>query len=332
MSKSTGGIKVFTDIIKSINCPPELMILCPDQIRRERALEKIISNFKLSSAEKIILSIGSSDTSQIDGLLFKTAEISLFSKEKIIFIRDIHLINADKTDALLNLIKNNQHAKIMITGDALAANSRLYKYFSGKHLLVELEKLESNELLRWLEKEANGLQIKLTGKALELLAEMSEHNADLARKMLEQAAIYTDNQELTAEQLLELFPRSTTANQFKLVELINARQLIAAELEMRALLENESSHFGLLGLLHKSYFMAFLLSLGLKNGHSIEATGRHLKIPPFVLNKYAALARAQSPEKLKSKLAELLRTDSIFKNRSLGDENALSMLLARLAA
>lgn len=332
MAQNADGVKVFSQIIKADKCPDALMILCPDLIRREGALQKILECFKLTAAEKINISIANSDSATLTELKYRGAEISLFSKEKIIIFKDVQTVNADKTDTLMELLENNSGSKIIFLGTSLTAISRLYKYFAGKNLLINLPELKNNELLRWLEKKAAAQKITLDEKALNILAQICANSADTASRMLEQAALYSDNGTITATELLNLFPAEASADSFKLIDLINARQLAAAELELHSILKSGSSHFQLLGLLHSHYFKIFLLSLGIKNGHSGDNLARHLKINPYVISKYLAVARANTPEKLKSKLAEILRTDSIFKNRSLGDENAFSMLLAKLAA
>ena len=257
----------------------------------------------------------------------------MFSSKKVVLLGSIEKVTASQTDILLDILDaKTPDTLTILTGETLRSNSKLYKFFSAQNTILKLDAFSDNELHRWISKELQNLGFKLNSKIIDTIVLMSHSSADIAYKIIEKIDLFADDKKFALQDLLDLFPLEITSNEFSWLDLISQKKVAAAEIEMQNLLAAGKSPFALLGLIQRSYLHYFIISSMLQNGHSTGTIKSKLALRPWLLNKYLQTAKNHSPQELKSKLADILRADSLLKNRSLGDDSIFSALITKLAA
>ena len=359
MAKTTTSKTTPAPIIKKIisekSPPPYLLVLSPDRIRIKRVVDLIANTFLLKKdshwvGDCIQLNLKSS-TNDLKSFIFKANEVSLFSYRKTIILEDIEEIykrqkkdgkdalseesksqNSDKVSLILNLLETASNKNlIIITGQNLRSDSKIYKFFKSKNLLIHLEQFSNEELYRWILKELENYQLKIEDKALESLIIRCENSADQASKYLEILDIYSEDRNITLSNLSEIFPSFYSEDDFEWINFITNKKPYQAELRLNTLLKEKENVFKLMGLLHSNYLKYYTISSMLENNSSANEISSKLGINSWLLNKYLPVAKKYSPLQLKVKLAEILKADSLLKFQSLGYNEIYSNLTQKLA-
>lgn len=337
MAKTTDPAPIIKKILSNETAPSSILVLSEDKIRIDRVITMIAEKFDFQKDGKWTVDLNKirikeSSESDLKQLAFKSNELSLFSQKKVILIQGIEDITAGKTDLILKILESSPTDNlIIITGTKLKANSRVYKPLKKANTIIKLDPFSSNEMFRWITKEVQDFGLKANKKDLETLTVISEDSADKAYRIIEMLDLYCEDRAITDKSISALFPTEFTAGQFKWLDLIDSKKALQAEKHALNLIKNGGVPFMMVGSLYARYSNYYTISSMLKNGRSNNEIKQHLGVTPWLLNKYISVARNQNPQELKSKLAEILRADSMLKNKSLGTDNIISGLIQRLA-
>ncbi len=340
MSKTSGLAARLKEILDLPECPSSVLVLAPDEIRRERIISKVLGTFFKQQAPDRI-NLGDLSKDEFRSVSEDFGALSLFSQRRVFLLGRVDQAKAELVDLLLPVLKSQPTGThLILNGTKLPSNSRLLKFFKDKDLALVLEDPSAVELGRWAEKELGGVGIKNSSPALlrgivDLAMLQSERDSrpccDAAYDIIERLSLFKDK-EATVADLRALFPESDQVSEFVLIEALSKGEGTSADLMFRTLKASGVSEFMLLGLLAKTW-SSYLAIADLKaNGHSDPEIASALGINNWLYNKYLSGVRGQGIGKLRRNLWQVLRADSRLKNRSLQPENILGCLFSEIAS
>ncbi len=309
-----------------------LLIISPDRIRKARACSKACKTF-IGSEESERFKAVELTAKNIRDFSDSLQNLSLFSTKRCVILEGVDELPASLNEQFLKILKQDlTDILLIVTATKLLKSSQIYTAL--KKNVVELPKLEKGERLNWIKKELSAAGIKQFSPNIPSLIEsQAEESLDEAFSMIEKLALFIGDDLLSEEAFFTLFREVPNPGEFDLIDALQQKRLLDAEVLLQQLINGGKNQFMLLSIIYKGYLQALQIRLLLDQGKPPAAIQRLLGInSSWVFNKYLTLAKTSSAIILRKKIALLLRADTKLKNVSLGPEYVLGELLRQLAA
>lgn len=317
------------ELVAGSTLPNTICILCPDQTRRQRALDYLLNEKKLTISNRFD---GRDLNFKI--LLQALSNRSLFDSNPVTLVSNCDQLTAEESKKIANLInENNFEGLLIITAKTLLSTNAIRKAFnSNKDIqLLEFEELEAADLHNWVAKELKNLGIqKFSNKEVDLIIKVGVGDADKIIQIITHLSIYVDNNELNTENILTLFNTSSESQDFAILDSIHKGITARESLINRFFNIEDKNPFLLLAILNKSYSNYFYASEGLKAGIKQAILREKISATSFAFEKHVSSSRFYSSSSLKKCLQSLVRADSKLKNKNLGTDSIFSELLDSL--
>ncbi|MCB9029510.1 MAG: DNA polymerase III subunit delta [Deltaproteobacteria bacterium] len=336
--------KTATDIFKSLlsaeKLPGTILVLAPDLVRRERAVEALVNKFS-DDPNVPVKKWNAQDINKAKLTEFAEASsaLSLFSSKQIFLISNIEKLNSSITDSFLKILEKSDGDSLFIChGEKLAKNSKVLKFFTNVHAAVVLETPKSPELRRWVSKELQRKELKADTRTLQALVDMAELEAsvnskpvhDILYSRIERLALYVDSETITLNDLKNLFPDVIDPNEFDFVNAIASGDVAKAEGLIDPMFKAGKNPFLLLSLINRNYSDFAKIRLLQSQGKTPAQIRETLNMNQWRFQKVLEGVKAHSLPSLQQDLQEIANIDAKLKNRSLSPENLFSELVFAL--
>jgi DNA polymerase III delta subunit len=333
MSPSTAAATV-KKITSADVCPACVVIVSPDRIRRERALDYIIKHFiKDSAPAPRRFAFSEQGKISVFPFLRDLEEPSLFEPVRFAIIKGIETAKAAEVEPIAEFLRKNVPGiHLIITGESLPNTPNFKKTLDSLAVQVVFEPLKGAELRRWVEREVahNGIQGN-TDDVTELLISSGGDDPESIAQLIAKFGLYLGDKQASREALKALEPGRTTASDFELAEALLGKDRAGAETLLTQLIAQGSSPFMLVGLLTKTFTSIYRIRVLLDKGLPANEIKNTTGISPWLFSKYLPLAQRSSTPALHATLRALLVCDFRLKDRSLGPAAILSSLAAATA-
>lgn len=315
-------------------CPACIVIVSPDRIRRERALDYILKHFiKDSAPPPRRFSFSEHGKTSIVPFLRDLEEPSLFEPVRFAIIKGIEAAKAAEVEPISEFLRKNVPGiHLIITGESLPNTPNFKKTLDSLAVQVAFEPLKGAELRRWVEREVahNGIQGN-SDEVTELLISLGGDNPEAIAQLIAKFGLYLGDTKASRDALKALEPGRATASDFELAEALLGKDRAGAETLLTQLITQGSSPFMLVGLLTKTFTSIYRIRVLLDKGLSTQEIKNSTGITPWLFSKYLPLAQRSSTPALHATLKALLVSDFRLKDRSLGPTAILSSLAAATA-
>ncbi len=320
-----------------------LLIVIPERVRRERALQLLRTTFEAAGKSKNTSAVSTFEAKTltlagIRGIADRLSTHSLFSAKSLCIINSVEECSAECAKALAELLltqakQKNPPGRLVLTCAALPALQPLRKAAKSAGLLLEMEALQGAEIERWAARELQRLGInKYPAVLLSSLQRAADENLDALYQMLELLALYVEAEEVTQVDFASLFPQRSVPSEFEVADMLCRSDPGAAksQLYVQRLLASGVQEFLFLSLLQRTFSQLLriraLQEAQVPSGQIQSA----LALPPWIFNKQAQAAARYSSSALQDRLRAILRADSALKNTSLGSDTIFAELAQRL--
>ena len=315
--------------------PPAFVLLtAPDTIRKERITQKIIDTYfedlpldpEVFNAEDLRTAAG------IRTLSHAARSTSLFSPVTVIIIRSIDALPADRIRELTELLKTlTAGTCIIMLSELLPVKHALYSFCKKHDAEIKLEVLKGKELSTWITREFKQEGVKrVPASVVDAVAALSDGSLDTALTIIQHAALYSQNGELTHEELELLFPEMPQQNEFELIDLLQKGSAGELEIALQRLWSNGKNAFMFLGLLTRTYTRYITIRSLLDQGKNPASIRQLTGMKEWVFNKHLQVAKRHSFSRLQADLTALMHADSKLKNKSLGPAEVIAELASAL--
>lgn len=311
--------------------PPKLLIVCPDVVRRTRALDYALTTLQAGAPDIAIQKHDAASLSldAIRDLRDSSMTLSLFSSQKFIVIKNIDKAPAALAKELEQILDRKDPSNIYIcTASSASQRNSSIKNFD-KELLIDFVKPEGEEIIKWTTQELKRQGCPDTEiKVARMIAAMASDDLDEIAALIEKLALYSEGSVIESKDLEALDSFKEKVQEFTFVNLLASGKKTASLSFIENLKENESSIFPLLGLLSKMFSNYLRLKIASNNSLPEGLVAKDLGLSPWALKKQAEIGRSCNEAKLARALKSIVRADSQIKNKNLGESAVLVELVS----
>jgi DNA polymerase-3 subunit delta len=190
---------------------------------------------------------------------------------------------------------------------------------------------KEHELAAWIRRRTRDKGGKIDHEAVVMLSALVGRDLRLLDIEIEKLLIYTDGQQITADDVRVLVGRARETSIFDLVDAIGLRQTDRALGLLHAMLADLAAPLYLLSMIARQIRILLQITELLDQGLSEKEISVQLKLHPFVTKKGMAQARRFSRAQLKAAHKHLVETDWSIKTGRIDDALALDLLVVDLS-
>jgi DNA polymerase-3 subunit delta len=240
--------------------------------------------------------------------------LPMMAQKRLIYVRELAGMPADEAEPLLAYVaKPNPSTVIVAVTSKLDKRVKLYSTLSKKGFLHVLEAPKPQALPAWVTAEARDLGVVFAPQAIARLVDAV--GGDLSRLVLavEQLSLYAGKRAVTSDDVDDLIADTRERSVFELTDAIGAADRKRALAAVASLVDQRESAVGVIVMLARHVRqMAMVHALRAHNTPRPQ-WGPKLGVPPFIVDKIAAQARAYSPAALATAVQRLAMADRALK-------------------
>jgi len=340
MTTKRDAISTVKNILAGTSCPPFVLIICQDEIRRTRIISSITDKFSPKNSGNIspdaILRYDASDLSQDKFVTLKESlfSLSLFSSQRFFIIKNIEKLPASLVPEVASLVKElPSMSNIIFSAAELLASNVLYKLADKSNCLVKLEEMKGFDLKRWIQKELrNEGMANVEENVIDAIIQTGDSDLDKISRLINHLALFVEDKATSIQNIADISTHSPDPNEFALLDILNKKSLWRVETMLQEILQSGKSPFALLGLLAKNFSSYLRIAFLKQKGMSPAQIRERLGTSPWLFNKQLQTAEKYTAAQLLACLDAIFMADLKLKNRSIGAEAILGELVYRLAA
>ena len=248
--------------------------------------------------------------------------LPMMAQRRMIYVRDLSGMPADEAEPLLAyLARPNPSTVIVAVASKVDKRIKLFAQLSKKRFLHALE--APRQLPPWVRAEAQSAGVKMEPAAITRLVEAV--GADLSRLALavEQLGLYAitpgtggagaTRRAVTSDDVDELIADTRERSVFELTDAIGAADRVRALAAVGSLCDQRESAVGVVVMLARHVRQLALVHAMRAASTPRNEWGSRLGVPPFIVDKIVAQARAYSPAALAAAVRRLAEADRALK-------------------
>lgn len=312
----------FSSIASAIGISQLLIIESESHLRVKRLtsflIEKICS--LLPDVEKESFSgLDFSNEKKLSSFIFSLNNDGLFSKAKIITIKDADSIKVAQVSSILNALPLSSKT-FLIFQCKKVPSSENWKKLCSNSSICPLKEFSSDELKKWVFQEAKKRGVKgISTEGLMYLVNDVSTNLETLDQIIEKASLLINSkEEIDLETLKKVSETSINKDTFELFNAIAKKDHLAADLILNSILQSGTHPLQILGFFNKA-----IKSIVIKNSQSSSTEPVYF---PDLNNAW--FVKKLSPERftkerLQKALKILAELDSDIKGKNYSESGCL---------
>ena len=245
--------------------------------------------------------------------------LPMMAQRRMVYVRELAGLPSDEAEPLLAyLAKPNPSTVIVAVTSKLDKRIKLYSTLSKKKFLHVLE--APRRLEPWVRAEAKEQGVLLEPPAITRLIDAIGDDLSRLALSIEQLSLYAGKKPISSDDVDELIADTRERNVFELTDAIGAADRPRALAAVASLADQRESAVGVVIMLARHVRQMSLVHVLQATGVSRAQWAPRLGVPPFIVDKIAAQARAYSPVALATATQRLATADRALKgDQTLGD-------------
>ena len=240
--------------------------------------------------------------------------LPMMAQRRMVFVRDLTLLPADDAESLLAYLgKPNPSTVIVALVSKVDKRQKLYAQLSKKGFLHVLEAPRQGALAPWVRAEAHDRGVRIDAAAVSRLVDTVGVDLSRLALALEQLQLYAGDRPVSSDDVDDLIADTRERSVFELTDAIGAADRPRALAAVSALCDQRESAVGVVVMLARHIrqlsMLHHLRSANVPRPQWASAIG----VPPFVVDKLAAQARAYTPGALAVATQRLATVDRALK-------------------
>jgi len=238
--------------------------------------------------------------------------LPMMAQRRMVFVRDLALMPADDAEGLLAYLgKPNPSTVIVALVSKVDKRQKLYAQLSKKGFLHTLE--APRQVAPWIREEAKEKGVRIDAAAVNRRADTVGNDLSRLALALEQLQLYAGDRPVTSDDVDDLIADTRERSVFELTDAIGAADRPRALAAVSALCDQRESAVGVVVMLARHIrqlsMLHHLRSTNVPRPQWASAIG----VPPFIVDKLAAQARAFTPAALAVATQRLATVDRALK-------------------
>lgn len=238
--------------------------------------------------------------------------LPMMAQRRMVFVRDLTAMPADDAESLLAYLgKPNPSTVIVALVSKIDKRQKLYAQLSKKGFLHVLE--APRQVAPWVREEAKDKGVRIDANAINRLVDTVGNDLSRLSLALEQLQLFAGDRPVTSDDVDDLIADTRERSVFELTDAIGAADRPRALAAVSALCDQRESAVGVVVMLARHIRQLSMLhhmrSANVPRPQWASAIG----VPPFVVDKLAAQARAYTPAALAVATQRLATVDRALK-------------------
>jgi len=305
----------------------------------DNTLKYIESNFLNATYKDMNLSYldGSVDVNELERLI---AAMPFFDTMRLIVIQNANIFKQDTDQRLLDLLtQTNEETRIIIIEKDVDKRKKLYKQLNKEGTIVNFEKLNHKEFVKWTKKKFSEYGKNISQHSLNYFIEMVNYlNPESSRNLYEVnhyiQSITSIEGDVTRETIDQYVEIPIENNIFKMMDALSTNKMEEVLFIFNQLISQGEAEIKIFFLMSSQFRNIYKCKLLMSSGHTSNSIASKLDIHPFVAKKATHFATQFSLEELKSILAILVKIDKDIKSsgvkpKLLIEKGILEMFMVR---
>lgn len=338
----------YKELISSINNDKLLTVYLFTGIERylmDKTLELLKEKYIDKSFETLNYIVLDGKEVEFKDILDACETLPFMSQKKIVVIKDINEVMGNKgvdfDKKLSDYITKLDDYLIFIIIDKsnnMGQSTNIYKTVKKLGGIVEFEKLKGRDLSLWVEKKFKGFKKAISYDNIIYFLQSSSYNAynspktlyDLENEILK-IVNFTDNKEITREDIDLVLSRTLDTNIFNLLSYINKKDTDAALRTFNELyISNEPIQL-ILSMVARQIRLMLSYKLFKERGDTEGSIQKKMQIKDYEFKRISQEASNFSKEYLIQALELILKFDIKQKTSSHDEKLAFEMLIVQLS-
>ena len=238
--------------------------------------------------------------------------LPMMAQRRMVFVRDLTLMPADDAEPLLAYLgKPNPSTVIVALASKIDKRQKLYAQLSKKGFLHVLE--APRQIAPWVREEAKEKGVRIDAAAINRLVDTVGNDLSRISLSLDQLALYAGDRPVTSDDVDDLVADTRERSVFELTDAIGAADRPRALAAVSALCDQRESAVGVVVMLARHIRQLSVLHHLRQTNVPRPQWAPAIGVPPFVVDKLAAQARAYTPAALAVATQRLATVDRALK-------------------
>lgn len=199
--------------------------------------------------------------------------------------------------------------------------------FDKKAAVVEFTKLKGMALQKKVKEMFDEKQKDIGRSELSFFCSEVENNMDIIKNEIEKLCTYTEEKDITKEDILELLPRKNDSDIFNLVDYISQRKPEKALDVLDELLYRGEKPTYILSMIERQFKLMFNIKLGTEKGKKSEELSRELRLNPYICDKMLQQCKKYSINGIVKAEELCIKTESELKSQGSDERVKLELLI-----
>ena len=238
--------------------------------------------------------------------------LPMMAKHRMVFVRDLGLLPADEAEPVISyLAKPNPSTVLVAITSKLDKRLKLFAQLSKKGYLHVLE--APRQAGPWVREEAKLKGVRMDAAAMSRLIDTVGNDLSRLSLSIEQLGLYAGDRPVTSDDVDELIADTRERSVFELTDAIGAADRARALAAVASLCDQRESAVGVVVMLARHIRQLSMLHTCRAQGVPRSEWNSRIGVPPFVVDKLVAQAKAYSPEALATATQRLAIADRALK-------------------
>jgi DNA polymerase-3 subunit delta len=238
--------------------------------------------------------------------------LPMMAKHRMVFVRDIGLLPADEAEPVIAYLgKPNPSTVLVAVTNKLDKRLKLFAQLSKKGFLHVLE--APRQVAGWVREEAKLKGVRIDAAAISRLIDTVGNDLSRLSLSLEQLGLFAGERPVTSDDVDELIADTRERNVFELTDAIGAVDRARALAAVASLCDQRESAVGVVVMLARHIRQLSMLHACRAHGVPRPEWASRIGVPPFVVDKLVAQARAYTPTALATATQRLANADRALK-------------------
>ena len=156
-----------------------------------------------------------------------------------------------------------------------------------------------------------------------------ENNMSIVENEIEKLILYTDNRNITKEDIIKMAPYEKESDIFNLVSYLSDRNIKGAIDTLNQLIYKGEKPSNILSMIERQFKLLFAIKVKTSKGAKKEEIVKEYKLNPFIADKMIGQSRRFSEEALRRNLELCIETESEIKSKPVDNKNSIEMLMVK---
>ncbi len=300
-----------------------------------RSYTDMIADGLLDLATKTLNYEVMDDCSDIDKILNSCVSLPMFSKSKLVVVKNSGLFQKKKEDIedMIEYVKKPCESTCLIFWETkIDKRNALYKAISTNGIFYEFEYRNPDELVKWVQAVVKKNKKTIDqDAAIRLTFNVDNGLYELENEMNKLLMYCKDKPNITLKDVNEVCVRSVKAGIFELIDALVAGQTDVAYKKLYDLLYLKEPPFMIFFMIARQIMMLNDMLSMKENGISIKEISAKVRTPDFITRKNLTNAEKYRQTGLKDAIKLLSKIDMDIKSGRITVEAGLDIIIPSLA-